>query len=329
MPYYTLKSIDNDGTGNSMLGNYSDIILDYNNNKEITGIIIRYQNSAIYHKYVFEERQLVSSKEKYLIEMKWLNNSESLDTKSDKSVENATIIKGNQNINELNRILKANLIEISSKLFRDKLGENINISDISLLEVVETELSSSNGTQKDYIVKLNKKNSESPWDYADLLLIFSPDLNKYKLTGSIIDKKVDYQLVDIDSDGIKEIVVEKINQHNWDVRDVTIYTLKNGKFNSVFDEGLVWSNNKCAYSFYNTFKFKSSDEDLMFLDIEFEVHTFFDMNNFMENKGNMNDVFESNIPKPINEVYHFKFDGKKYIPDKQLYNYRYESIQEK
>jgi len=155
-----------------------------------------------------------------------------------------------------------------------------------------------------------------------LLLIFISEENKYNLVNSVVERELDYQLIDIESDGKNELLVEKKNQHKWDVRSVTIYSHKNDKLDIIFDEYLAWSNNKCAYSVYNEFDFKPNPDASNILDIEFNVRTFIDdYNSINENEAGAHCAW-FDFPKVIDEVYVFKFDGERYVSDRPVFEYK-------
>ncbi|MCX7749733.1 MAG: hypothetical protein N2645_23005 [Clostridia bacterium] len=313
----SLQSIGYDESGNTLLGDYSTIVPD----DSIAGFAIKHQNSAIYHGFTIKDSNLVSSNNTNFLQKSWLGNEKNDASKSDSTSQKDEGSKLT-NMNALENILKVNLIETAAGLLRDKMNENINPADISLVEALKVNLSSDDPSKKDYIIKLYKNTSDSPWDFRDILLIFTPDGDGYKLLAGETEKNLNFQLADINTDGRNEIVMEKINQHKWDIRNVTVYSYIQNKLNPIFDEGLVWSNGECAYSFFNDFDFKLNEEDPHLLDITLKVNTFFDKEHYENDKGGMNSIFNPDIPKPVQEEYSFQFDGKKYVPDKSVYDYR-------
>lgn len=159
---------------------------------------------------------------------------------------------------------------------------------------------------------------------------FENNKKDYKLVFNCENYKVSCELIDIDTDGGQEILIrdEGFGSPAFGpyYKDMKIYQYQENQFLCIFDEGLYWEDydglgksnlGKPNYNFYqNSYKFVPNKESSHLLDIVFNIES--QPQELL--KGWVKDfkpLYES-----VKDTVTFTFNGEKYEPNKDFYDYR-------
>lgn len=155
-------------------------------------------------------------------------------------------------------------------------------------------------------------------------------LLSFKDVGWNKSSDIEPELIDIDSDGKSEIIIESDGSGNQGTDEsVTIYKLFDTKFRPMFTEGLAETYGMFPYSYSNIFYFIKDSNNPKLLAIVYRINTHFEPFNPQiddeDRKAYFKSVFEKygpDISKTFKGEYVFRFDGSRYICSKTMYDYR-------
>lgn len=205
---------------------------------------------------------------------------------------------------------------------------------IKIFDPLEENISSN--LEKDIVIKasLVESTSYSPAAKEDFgyppeaVFVFVKENNKYVLKKKeIVENKKSSlvcELVDIDSDGKKELVMEnyRYGMAGSGVGDITILRYDKGNFSPVFSEQLYYARPKGeGYSYDNNYRFVRNEGNTKLLDIEFEIHiSYFD---YQAYRKALENGIEPDEPKETyTGKFRYTFNGQKYLSGKPVYDYR-------
>lgn len=140
-----------------------------------------------------------------------------------------------------------------------------------------------------------------------------------------------YALIDIDSDGCRELFLETSKEDSFNHEDLAIYRYKDGQFNCIFNQGLrsfyilnymddmrELDLNEIPVCFYNnSYKLVKNRENPNKYDLHFSIKT--QDGTDIKKAGAVGKFL---IPKPVREEVVFSFNGDRYVAEKVFYNYK-------
>jgi len=175
----------------------------------------------------------------------------------------------------------------------------------------------------DYLIKANIYTDW--WKVnATILLAYVRIKNSYHLTfkwiGSSKNFDVHPVLIDIDSDGKKEVLLETDGSGNQSTAvKVTVWRYNGDRFLTVFRQGVMEGYALFPYSYSNNYVFVKNEKNSKLMDIRYRIHTEVDETLLPEYRKIRGSV---KIPKPFQDDIRFQFNGMVYVPNKKVYDYR-------
>ncbi|MDD5687949.1 MAG: hypothetical protein PHE88_08970 [Elusimicrobia bacterium] len=240
---------------------------------------------------------------------------------------------------DIDRVLKINLKKlIESTFLSDKFGSELKEIEKIEFKICKTNLY--NDDNSDILIKV--KITATEWKSNTCIIFgFIYKDGNYVLTFKDIgwNKSFDIEpkLIDIDSDGKYEIVIEADSSGNQSsALFVTIYKLVTDKYIPVFEEGLDECYASFPYSYTNKYYFvkNKTKSKSKLIDIVYNIKTHFESYNPKTDNGKdisyYNKIYEkygNEIFRPFKGEYVFTFDGSKYVCNKEMYDYRKYLIQ--
>lgn len=235
-------------------------------------------------------------------------------------------VKFNSSFQSLNRILGVDLKKLLRELYEK---ENPNSVRQKLKEIefrhLPVNFSHDQGNKVDYLIQAHLR---TDWEKIDtnIVLVFIKAGNKYELKFKWVGWNKSFEsnpkLIDIDSDNKMEILLEADFSGNQSTASfVNIWKFLEGEFRIVFDEGIVEGYGLFPYSYANTYKFAKNKDNSKLLDIVFTIHTDIDEHQVSNYKKN-SIKFDFDLPKPFHDNVLYQFNGKEYVPNKEVYDYR-------
>lgn len=188
------------------------------------------------------------------------------------------------------------------------------------LKVENTNFSGEEGKNQDYFITAGIK---SDWwkDDALIILVFVHNEGKYKLACQYIHssyKLTKVGLKDINTDTKSEIVIEEDFSGNQATdKTVRILEYTGSGFTSIFEESLIQCAGYFPYFYDNEYQFVRNNENPKLFDIIFTIKTGI-------NRDLMDKFKDKNFefPKPVSDEVVFIYNGQKYLPNKDVYDYR-------
>lgn len=232
----------------------------------------------------------------------------------------------NSSFQSLNRILGVSLKHLLEGLYEK---ENPNSVHQKLKEIKVRHLgvnfSHDQGNNVDYLIQGHLRTDWWKTD-TNIILVFIRSGNQYELKFKWVGWNKSFRsnpkLIDIDSDNKKEILLEEDFSGNQSTGSfVSIWKFMEGEFMIVFDEGLKEAYGFFPYSYRNAYKFSKNKYDSKLLDIVFTIHTEIAEHQVAYYKNN-NIKLGFDLPKPFHDDVLYQFNGKKYVPNKEGYDYR-------
>jgi len=153
------------------------------------------------------------------------------------------------------------------------------------------------------------------------------DKTSYKLVFNYDGLELKYDLVDIDIDGRQEILIFDSDYGACaSSEELKLFKYQNNKFSCIFNEGLssespaipTTNQNKfMLYCYKNNYEFVKSKDNPKLFDIIFNIET---QPQELVEKWNDDDCDTNH--ESIKDTVIFTFDGEKYVPNKEFYDYK-------
>jgi hypothetical protein len=177
--------------------------------------------------------------------------------------------------------------------------------------------------RSDYLVKANIYTDW--WKVnATVLLAYVRIENSYRLTFKWIgfNKNFDVHpvLIDVDPDGKKEFLLETDGSRNQSTAvKVTVWRYNGERFVPVFQQGVEEGYALFPYAYGNSYAFVKNEKNSKLMDIRYRIRTEVDKTLLPEYRKTGGNV---EMPKPFQDEIRFHFNGKVYVPNKPVYDYR-------
>ena len=206
-------------------------------------------------------------------------------------------------------------------------GDTQLIEKIDIRKIEPISISRDRKGLKDYLVEayIEATGTHSSNEHIAAILVRKNLSSKasnesYELKFESSALSSDCELIDVDSDGGFEILIKESHAINggFDKTDMNIYKYKNNEFESIFNEGLSAENFDPPYCYNNSYKFVKNRKNPKYYDIIFNINTQCDKEFLEDNKP----YLKSKIDEPVKDEIIFSFNGVKYIPKKQVYDYK-------
>lgn len=226
----------------------------------------------------------------------------------------------------ISSILKINIIDVISSIYDSDRSVSDKLEKVNFEEFKKVNFSSTYGDEKDYLIKGSYKTTF--WkDDREILLVFINENNQYVLkfrfARPISSRTTLYSLIDFDSDGKQEIIsnFRAMGNSGYYISTVGIYKYMNDNFKEVFNQELEEGNGLSPYSYKNSYEFVNDINDSSKLNILFKIETVFNEEMLEIIDKNLNDI-PLEKRKTFKDEVLFIFDGKKYVPTKELYDFK-------
>lgn len=235
-------------------------------------------------------------------------------------------VKFNSSFQSLNQILRVDVKKLLRELY-EKENPNSVRQELKTIEFrhLRVNFSHNEGNDVDYLIQAHLRTDWWKTD-TNIILAFIKAANKYELKFKWVGWNKGFRsnpkLIDIDSDNKKEILLEADFSGNQSSASfVNIWKFLEGEFKIVFDEGLYEGYGLFPYSYTNTYKFAKNGQNSKLLDIVFTIRTDIDELQVSSYKKN-NIKIDFDLPKPFHGDVLYQFNGKEYVPNKEVYDYR-------
>lgn len=171
---------------------------------------------------------------------------------------------------------------------------------------------------------------EDPYE-KELFIVFTMEQGKYveqfyQNTWRGKGDDIKYDLVDIDSDGKNEILLDVIRSSmaHYESNSIILKYI-NHKLTDIFNQSMSKCSNSTPYSYDNSLAFVQNSDKSRF-DILFQINIEFsqDIYKFKQEFGNL--VIPEENQKGGSKSFKLTFDGDKYTPDKPLPDYENYSL---
>ena len=230
----------------------------------------------------------------------------------------------------INRVLN---IDLEKTLRESFLKDNPNSKYAEVERITFqfqlTNFSRSFGSNEDYLIVADLETDERHWKAATTIILGFIDMGdryeqKFRWIGWNKGFHVCPKLVDIDSDSVKEILIEEDDSGNQSTHYyVTLWKYMDGQFREVFQEGLDEAGGTFPYSYHNTYSFAKNVRSPMLLDIRFIMDagiSFFGEDN-QEYVDRISGDYGIELPEHLHQEVMFSFDGSTYLPTVEVYDY--------
>jgi len=217
----------------------------------------------------------------------------------DKDIFNAVIDAYQSEDNQLGGIRQIKSIEVRKINFVNKV-DNHSIRDIIITADIKATEVEGNGR---------------------VFVILSKDNGQYKLKFGIVGKLLEYELTDINSDNINEVLLTI--EDNGEIYSKSMFIVKYDEFykawRTILSNCLEMRKDGFPYSFKNSYSFKTNDKDPLLKDIVFHIKTFFDTS--LYDKAKWRGTLLETIPEEVDDKVVFTLIGDEFITDKDAYDY--------
>ncbi|MDD2401753.1 MAG: hypothetical protein PHI90_05130 [Clostridia bacterium] len=208
-----------------------------------------------------------------------------------------------------------------------------------IIDTIESINISMNGNiNKAQIIRghCNSKSNLAPNNNVIAILKEKTDTTNFKESYEILfmydNDYIQYELIDIDTDGSQELLIEDWGSYSIDAgfsfKDIKIYRYQKDKFSCIFSEGLALRNSFCLeklnyipYIYSNSYKLIHNNQNPKLYDIIFYIQTSTPHKILEENNDSSKDCYKLSY-KGVNDTIIFSFNGNKYVPNKEFYNYK-------
>ena len=193
-----------------------------------------------------------------------------------------------------------------------------------------TNLSVRSGSKNDYLILADLETGENNWKAATTVILgFIHAGNEYeqkfKWMGWNKGFQVRPELVDIDSDSVKEILIEEDDSGNQSTHAfVTLWRYLDGQFRVVFQQGLVEGGGVFPYSYMNEYSFIRNALDSKLFDIQFIIDAGVDTDDEDLDQSYFDTIYKDygiEMPRHVHQEVLFLFNGSDYFPNKEVYDY--------
>jgi hypothetical protein len=207
------------------------------------------------------------------------------------------------------------------ELTDEKNSKHENIM-VNIQQPLKINFSKMSNISEDYAIIVDVDGNAGAPTSRKYLFVYIKDTNKYtlKLTEESYRFGFGGGFTDIDSDGKKEILIEMYVDKNDAYAAVLRYS--GTKFSTIFKEDLYYVLYNSPFKFDNSYEFVENESNPKLVDILFKIHTTWDEKEY---KNPDDDFFRkkyaSDKPIALKDEIVFHFDGEKYVPNKEVYNF--------
>jgi hypothetical protein len=183
-------------------------------------------------------------------------------------------------------------------------------------------------TSSGYVITGEIMLSQAKWSKRFVMTFISDKGAFTPKFMKVSDYTINVNLIDIDSDGKYEIAAERYigDGLNSGHSIISVWAYGNNNFNTVFESDLSEFIVDFPYSYGNKYEFRRNVNDPKLVDLIFTISTSFDSETFSDT-GNPfyelnHKIFVSGKPGTFTDNITYVFDGERYVPNKEVYEYR-------